>query len=615
MPSFLYNRLIVLITISNMYDRTNYQRCRMKVREYLEKKPLIFDGAMGTYYGEKYLGKCEIANIEHPDRVLGIHKEYIDAGCTAIKTNTFAANTVSLETDKETIKEIIATGSKIALEAGVGREVAVFGDMGPIPYVGTSPLPEYKEIIDVFLENGIQNFLFETLGSDEFLTELSKYIKQKNDESFIVVQFAVTPDGFTRMGLSGKNIFKRVCEIKEIDAVGFNCVSGASHLYQYIKQFEPLQKNISIMPNAGYPTVRDNRTIFENSSDYFAEMMYKTALLGVNILGGCCGTTPDYIRKTVEYMKGLKTPKRIEYKKIERNYIEPDKKENELMKKIHSGRKIIAVELDPPSSAEITNFMEGAKRLKYSGVDAITIADCPLARARVDSSLLACKLKRELDITPIPHMTCRDRNINATKALLLGLSIEGVENVLVVTGDPVPSPLRDEIKTMFSFNSAILAKHISELNEEVFSSPFGICAALNVNSRNFDAQLKHVQRKIDNGVTMLFTQPILTETAFENLKRAKETLSVKIMGGIIPIVSHRNACFMNNEISGINVSKEIIDRYEGKDREEASKLAVEISTEIAMKISPYVDGYYIITPFNRVEIIEKIVLGINKFSQ
>lgn len=586
----------------------------MKVREYLEKKPLVFDGAMGTYYGAKYKGKCELANIEHPERVLEIHKEYINAGCMAIKTNTFAANTVSLETDFDMVKEIIAAGSQIALDAVKETGVAVFADMGPILYVEGTPVSEFKEIIDVFLENKIENFLFETLGSDEYIAELSRYIKEKKEDSFIIAQFAVAPDGFTRVGLSGKNILKRVNEIKEIDAVGFNCISGAHHLFQFIKQFQPFPKNISIMPNAGYPTVRDNRTIFESSSDYFAEILHKTINLGVNIIGGCCGTTPEYIRKTVEYVEGEKTSKIIDYKKIEFVENEPKKKENKLMSKINEGKKIIAVELDPPSNSEIFNFMEGAKRLKYNNVDAITIADCPLARARVDSSLLACKLKRELDITAIPHMTCRDRNMNATKALLLGLNIEGVENVLVVTGDPVPSPLRDEIKTMFSFNSAILAKHISELNEEVFSSSFGICAALNVNARNFDSQLKHAGRKIENGVTMLFTQPILTEEAFENLKKAKEVLPVKILGGIIPIVSHRNACFMNNEISGINVSQEIIDQYEGKDREQASELAVKISIDIAEKISSFVDGFYIITPFNRVEIIEKIIQGIHKIN-
>lgn len=587
----------------------------MNIKEYLAEKPLIFDGAMGTYYYEKYEGKCELDNLNHRDRILEIHKQYIDAGCSAIKTNTFAANTVCLETDIQTVKQVVEQAVLIAKEAVNGREVAIFGDMGPIPYSDASPLEEYKQIIDVFMDNGIENFLFETLGSDEYLTELSNYIKKRNNESFIIVQFAVTPDGFTRVGLTGKNIYKRVVDISEIDAVGFNCVSGAHHLYEYIKQFEQLNKYISIMPNAGYPTVRNNRTIFENSSDYFAETLYKMAQIGIHILGGCCGTTPEYIKKTVEIIKDFKKPKLIQYKKKETKDSVETVKENELMKKVGSGKKIIAVELDPPASTEIASFMEGAKRLKYQGVDAITIADCPLARARVDSSLLACKLKRDLDITPIPHMTCRDRNINATKALLLGLSIEGVENVLVVTGDPVPSPLRDEIKTMFSFNSAILAKHISELNETVFTSPFGICGALNVNAKNFDSQLKHAQKKIDNGITMFLTQPILTEEAIVNLKRAKEVLPAKILGGIIPVVSHRNACFMNSEIAGINVSQEIIDSYENKTREEASELAVKISTSIAEKINNYVDGFYIITPFNRVDIIEKIIQGIKMLDQ
>ena len=119
----------------------------------------------------------------------------------------------------------------------------------------------------------------------------------------------------------------------------------------------------------------------------------------------------------------------------------------------------MAVELDPPQDADIARFMEGARRLRDMGADAVTIADCPIGRARMDSSLLACKLRRELDLDPLPHMTCRDRNINATKALLLGLCTEGVHNVLAVTGDPVPSAQRDEVKSVFHFNSRILAKY------------------------------------------------------------------------------------------------------------------------------------------------------------
>ncbi|MFL8675320.1 methylenetetrahydrofolate reductase [Clostridioides sp. GD02404] len=256
--------------------------------------------------------------------------------------------------------------------------------------------------------------------------------------------------------------------------------------------------------------------------------------------------------------------------------------------------------------------MSSAKKLKDHGVDAITIADCPIARARVDSSLLACKIKRELDITPIPHMTCRDRNINATKALLLGLNIENIDNVLVVTGDPIPSAERDEIKAMFSFNSSILANYIKTLNENTFNTPFNILGALNINAINFDSQLKHAKIKIENGVTMFLTQPVLTEQALINLKKAKEILPAKILGGIIPVVSYRNACFMNNEISGITVSQNIIDLYKDTSKEESTKLAINISTQIAKEIEPYVDGYYIITPFKRIDIICDIIANIYK---
>ncbi len=289
---------------------------------------------------------------------------------------------------------------------------------------------------------------------------------------------------------------------------------------------------------------------------------------------------------------------------------------NLLLEKIKEGNKIIAVELDPPIDTRIDFFMDSARILKEQGVDAITIADCPIARARVDSSLMACKLKRELDITPIPHMTCRDRNINATKALLLGLNIEGINNVLVVTGDPIPSAQRDEIKGIFSFNSAILANYIRNLNETIFSAPFNICGALNVNVRNFGSQLEHAKKKIRNGVTMFLTQPILTEQAVENIKRAREELTANILGGILPLVSYKNACFVNNEISGIRVADEIIEQYKDISREEAGKLAVRISTEMAKRIYPYVDGYYLITPFKRIDIVSEIIdnLSILRFT-
>lgn len=589
-----------------------------------DKQILIFDGAMGTYYANHYhkIGsKCEWANIEDKDNVLEIHRAYIEAGCTAIKTNTFGANTVNLECDFIKVQEIISAGYNLAVEAAKDMDVSVFADIGPIASLEEEELiTAYKQIVDTFIGLGAKNFLFETFSNEACLIQLADYIKEKVPEAYIIVSFAISPEGFTRLGQSGKMLIEQMIEAKAIDATGFNCFSGPKHLCSFMQHINLGEKPIVIMPNTGYPTVINNRTFFNDDAQYFAKQMAEIVKKGAKIIGGCCGTTPLMMAEVVSEINHLiSTPQ----------YVTPVQMrgENEktlgkmkhtgdtnLMEKIREGKKIIAVELDPPVDTEIEFFMSSAKKLQEIGVDAVTIADCPIARARVDSSLLACKLKRDLGITPIPHMTCRDRNINATKALLLGLNIEGVRDVLVVTGDPIPTAQRDEIKALFSFNSKILANYIRQLNETSFGVPFNIYGALNINAVNFESELRKAKQKVESGVTMFLTQPVLTAQAVENLKRAHKELEAKILGGIIPVVSYRNACFMNNEISGITVADEIITLYEEADKERANELAVTISAEIARTIEPYVDGYYLITPFKRIDLITEIITSIKERS-
>ena len=269
----------------------------------------------------------------------------------------------------------------------------------------------------------------------------------------------------------------------------------------------------------------------------------------------------------------------------------------------------MAVELDPPEAADVTKFMAGAKELRDSGAAIITIADCPIARARMDSSILACKIRRELRMEALPHMTCRDRNLNATKALLLGLCAEDVHNVLVVTGDPIPSASRDEVKSVYNFNSRMLARYIRGLNETALPTPFRVFGALNLNAVNFKVQMDLAHKKAENGVCGFLTQPVLTRQALENLKTARESLppEVKLLGGIIPVVSHRNAVFMNSEVAGITVDEAVIRRYEGLDRAAGEDLAVEISGQVARDMAPWVDGFYLITPFGRTGLMARIM--------
>ena len=280
--------------------------------------------------------------------------------------------------------------------------------------------------------------------------------------------------------------------------------------------------------------------------------------------------------------------------------------------RLTAGKKVIAVELDPPEDADLTRFMNGVREMKAAGADIITIADCPIGRARMDSSLLACKIKRDEDMEAIPHMTCRDRNINATKALMMGQYAEGLRNVLLVTGDPVPSSQKDEVKAVYQFNSRKLARFAVSLNEMVFPEPMHFFGALNLNARNFDIQLNLAKEKEEAGICGFLTQPVLTPAAFENLKRAREKLNGYILGGIIPVVSERNARFMDSEINGINVDPQLFELYAGRNREEAEELAEEISSIIAERIAPYVDGFYLMTPFLRTGLMARIIRHIHE---
>jgi len=577
--------------------------------EKLKRGTVLFDGAMGTYYAQKHGHDpeyCEFANIYNADRIEQIHREYISAGCDSVKTNTFGANTDGLDCDWDTVSKIIERGWSLAQNAVLGTDVKVFADIGPIPHVeNRNSTEQYILIADCFLELGAECFLFETFSSSEGLSPVIAHIKSNKPHAVVICSFAISPDGFTREGVSLAKISQAMNEDKNVDIFGINCITGPNHMVKLIGEIQNPQKPLIAMPNAGYPTLVGNRVHFENNSDYYASGLVEIAGVGANIIGGCCGTTPEHIAKARRLLD-QKTGAVRSYA-APKQTVEAEIAENRLWGKIESGKKVFAVELDPPANSDIRAFMDGARKLREAGADAITIADCPISRARADSSMLASKLRRELDIDTIPHMTCRDRNIIATKALLLGLNIEGVNNVLVVTGDPVPTAERGTIKSVFNFNSVVLANYIHDLGEEFIRGPFRVFGALNLNALNFESQLRHAKDKLEHGVDAFLTQPVHSLGALENLKIARRELSGKILGGVMPIVSHRNACYMNSEISGISVSNEIVAQYEGLDKEQASRLAVSLTTEIAQSMVDYVDGYYMITPFMRTDLICEIM--------
>ena len=567
---------------------------------------------MGTYYKAKPGTECEQGNLLDPAGVRKVHREYLAAGAEAIKTNTFGLPRMAAARQPDW-QALARAGWKLAAEAAVETGAAVFADLGPAPDTEAAPAGSiYTAVARCFVEQGAKNFLFETLSSDAGVLEAVQAVKAQVPDAFVLVSFAVLPDGYTREGMYSKDLVRRMTESGIVDAVGFNCVSAPGAMRTLVQQLGSTALPLSVMPNAGYPVVTRTQVKYQGKPEYFAKELARIAAEGVRILGGCCGTTPAHIaalRAALDSLPAVeKAAPAVQVSTPEAPTVEKD---DAFLRKLNAGKKVIAIELDSPKDADLTNYLAGAKRLQAAGADLLTIADCPIARARMDSSLVACRVHRELGLCTLPHMTCRDRNLNATKALLLGLYAEGVREVLAITGDPIPTAERDEVKNVYQFNSRKLAQYIVSLAGEgrEMPSPMTVFGALNLNARNFEVELRRAGEKLENGMSGFLTQPVLSEQAVENLRRTRETLGerAKILAGIMPVVSQRNAIFMENEVNGIHVAEEIVEAFAGLDREQGEALGLEISLKMAREALPYADGFYLMTPFNRVALMERLI--------
>ena len=582
------------------------------IREYLAHKPLLFDGGMGTYYKAAPGADCEMANLTDPEGVKKVHAEYLAAGAQAIKTNTFGLPRMAAA-QMPGWEELAEAGWKLACDAAAEKDAAVFADLGPAPDTEAAPASSaYGLVAQQFAALGAKNFLFETLSSDVGIVEAVKALRVAVPDAFVMVSFAVLPDGYTREGLLFRDLLRRMEQSGVVDAVGLNCVSAPGAMKKLVQGLGETLLPLSVMPNAGYPVVTRARVLYQGKPAYFAREMGQIAAAGVRILGGCCGTTPAHIAALRAELDAL--PQRTEAApaaKLSTGTAPAVEKDDAFLRKLNAGEKVIAIELDSPRVADLSGYLDGARRLQAAGADLLTIADCPIAQARMDSSLVACRVHRELGMCALPHMTCRDRNLNATKALLLGLYAEGVREVLAITGDPIPTAERDEVKNVYQFNSRKLARYIVSLAGEGREMPSAmtVLGALNLNARNFEVELRRAVEKLENGMSGFLTQPVLSAQAVENLRKARQTLGerAKILAGIMPVVSQRNAIFMENEINGIHVEEDIIQRFAGLDREQGEALGLEVSMQMAREALPCADGFYLMTPFNRVALMERLI--------
>ena len=329
---------------------------------------------------------------------MNIHREYLEAGAMLIRTNTFAANRFALKVDRQTLAEILIAGYKITANAINGSDAMAAASIGPIRRTGEEDdaeiLSEYLFIAKTLMDAGVDIFVFETFSSPDFLCQVAETIKTWNPDAYILTQFAFSADGLTRDGLGLPTVFGEIGKCPFIDAMGFNCGAGPSRIRRFVAELERISepewqnKPLSILPNASFPEVVNERTVYVNNPVYFARVMKETLSTNasnIRIAGGCCGTTPEHIRQISQALGQLNIEKKTNATTAVQGKSPGVPKTSRFQKKLNRGEFVVAVELDPPFDIHIQQMVDAARLCGKAGVDLITVADSPRGIARVDS--------------------------------------------------------------------------------------------------------------------------------------------------------------------------------------------------------------------------------------
>lgn len=613
-----------------MEEHTKGSRAQ-QYRKWFQENRILTDGAMGTYYGEKYqkAGKSpELQNQKAPERILEIHREYLRAGAQLIRTNTFSSNLETLfggqpEPGASRQEQLLALSENVKAAFALAKQAAkaenpkavLAGDIGPIPESGGKEpeeiLEEYRTIGDALLGAGAEVIWFETFSDFQYILPTAEYLKGKGDV-FVMASFCLNKFGYTRSGISARRILETAEENACLDGVGFNCGIGSTHMYRILKHLDFGRLIVSVIPNSGYPDILKDRSGYQENISYFCENMKEIAALGVNFLGGCCGTTPSYIRALAGAFGPIQ--KRKHQTKAPSGEIFLQKQRNGFYQKLMSGKKAVVAELDPPHNGDCEKIIQGSLLLQEAGVDLVTFSDSPMGKLRADSILTGAKIQRETEMAVMPHVTCRDKNRLGMGAAFFGAHMNNIRNLLLITGDPVPQGDRSGVTPVFDFHSVKLMEYLRQMNLEYFrEDPIVYGGALNYGRANLEKELERMEKKCRAGADFFMTQPIFSREDAERVafckKRMKEKgLDVKILCGIMPLVSYRNANFMKNEVFGIRVPEEIVARYR-KDmtREEGEATGIAIALELVEQLAEIGDGYYFMAPFNRASMIAAIL--------
>ena len=599
-----------------------------RFRKALSERVLLADGAMGTEFYRRgvFINRCyDALNLSAPDLVTGIHEDYVGAGADIVTTNTYGAERLRLAQHglEGQIAEINQAGVALARKAA-GTTAFVAGSMGPLPLniqpagpvSAASARETYAEQAALLVDAGVDLIVLETFRQLSMLREAVDAVKSVSGDVPILASFAFKPVRHYFVGPTPEEVARAVATWG-VDVLGTNCVNGPSVMLDIAERLGSVSEiPLSVMPNAGTPEQVDGRTLYLASPEYMAEYGRRYVQSGVQVVGGCCGTTPEMIREMRSFLQSVEPGRRRVSVQVKSTPKVQPLDPIPLSERSRWGGRIgrefaISVELDAPRGLDPHRPLKGAKLLAENGIAAVNIADGPRATARMSAIALALRVREVADIDVIVHYCCRDRNILGMQMDLLGAHALGIHNILCVTGDPPKMGNYPEATAVFDLDSVELVRGVRNLNRGIDfgGDPIGDQTKFVIgcgNNPGFEPLAKEVdkfRRKLEAGAEFAFSQPAYDPELLEQfLGEIREFPRIPFFVGILPLASAKNAEFLHNEVPGMQIPNDIRARmHKATSREEQRKEGLRIAAETLRhaKSLEQISGAYIFPPFGR----------------
>ena len=606
------------------------------------QRPVLADGAMGTvlYARGIFINRCyDELNLSDPGLILSIHEEYLQAGAEILETNTFGANRFRLARHglAGKVAEINTAGVRMARQAvehlkdKQAGDAWVGGSIGPLGVrlepLGKTGLDEaraaFAEQIAALSAAGVDLLIIETMPA---LNEAHEALIAAHETApDLPVLAMVTVDDESNC-LDGSSPAQAAALLTEwgANAIGVNCSTGPATVLTAIEAMRTATTlPLAAMPNAGMPRAVEGRNIYLCSPEYMASFARKAIAAGAQVVGGCCGTTPNHIRAMRSAMRAIDAQARVVASGAAPELVTetppaPLGARSHIGALVAQGDFVTLVEIVPPRGIDCTKEIEGAQVLAQLGVHAINVPDSPRASARMSAQSLCIQIQQHTGIETVLHYTCRDRNILSIQSDLLGASSIGLHNILCLTGDPPKLGNYPDATAVFDVDAIGLVNIVRRLNYGLdiganaigASTNFTIGVAANPGVPDIENELRRFAYKVEAGAEYSITQPVFDLKLLESfLERIKE-FRIPVIAGIWPLTSLRNAEFMKNDLR-VSMPEEIMLRMaQCATPDAARKEGIKIAQEMLEAVRPMVQGVQVSAPFGRYTAAAEVIASV-----